>query len=195
MLTLKLSNCGLSCNAFTKQQQLDVYLKESDHVQFKNFVLVSFAKASITLVGVVCFLTGMYLEPETPYEEKNVGYYFRIIVVGLFGLGLLSQIVTSIRNLYWNKGDFIQLSANTVKWYDNDFKVLKEFRIEDIRFFTKKLEGTDKSPSLEEIHLHLLNGAIENISLKTMSLIPQGEIIISEFKKVITEGESASKFN
>jgi hypothetical protein len=172
---------------------IDVYFRGSDHVEFRNFVPVSLAKAAITLVGVIFFGAGLYLEPETPSEEKNVGYYISFIIGGLFGLGLLRQIIVAMRNLYWNRGDFIHLSANTIKWYDNEVKVLKEFRVRDIRFFTKKFEGSDKSPSLAEIHLHPLNGTTESISLKTMSLIPQGEIIISELKKVIAEGQNDTK--
>jgi hypothetical protein len=172
---------------------IDVYFRGSDHVEFKNFVLVSFAKSSITILGVIGFLTGFYLEPDTPYEEKNVGYYFSVIFGGLIGLGLLSQMIIAIRNLFWNRGDYIRLSANTVKWYDNDVKVLKELQIADIIFFIKKFEVMEKSPSLEEIHLHLTNDKVEIISLKTMSLIPQGEIITSELKKVIAEGEGDSK--
>jgi hypothetical protein len=172
---------------------IDVYVRRADHVEFKNFVLVSFVKAAITLVGVVFFLSGLFLIPETPEGQKDFGYYLSLIVGGLFMIGLLSQLIIGVKNLYWNRGDFIHLSVNTVKWYDNDVKVIKEFRIGEIRFFTKKFEDTDKSSSLEEIHLHLLNGSIESISLKTMSLIPQGETIISELKEVIAEGESDSK--
>jgi hypothetical protein len=172
---------------------IDVYLRGAHYVEFKNFSLVSFAKASIILVGIICFLIGLNLAPVAPSEEKNVLYYFYIFVVGFFGLALLSQMIISIRNLYWNRGDFIHLSANIVKWYDNDVKMLHELQLADIVFFTKKFEDTDKSPSLEEIHLHLKNDKVEIISLKTMSLIPQGEIIISEFKKLIAEGKNDPK--
>jgi hypothetical protein len=174
---------------------IDLYLRGTDYVEFKNFTLVSLIKGLITLVGVIFSLGGLYLEPETPLEQKDGGYYISLVFGGLIGLGLLGQIVIVVRNLYWNRGDFIHVSAITVKWYDNDVKVIKEFPIGDIRFFTKKYEDTDKSPSLEEIHLHLLNGAIERISLKTMSLIPQGDLIISELKKVIAEGKGDAKLN
>ena len=174
---------------------IDVYARRADHVEFKNFVLVSFVKAAITLVGVIFFLAGLFLTPDTPVGQKDFGYYLSVIVGGFFMIGLLSQLIIGVKNLYWNRGDFIHLSAIKVKWYDNDVKVIKEFPIGDIRFFTKKFEDTDKSPSLEEIHLHLLNGAIERISLKTMSLIPQGHVIISELKKVIAEGKGDAKLN
>jgi len=45
------------------------------------------------------------------------------------------------------------------------------------------------------IQLHLLDGVIEIVSFKNMSLIPQGEIIVLELKKVIPEGEVNSKSN
>ena len=174
---------------------IDVYAINADYIEFKNFVIVSFVKAAITLAGVILFLAGLYLSPDTPVGQKDFGYYLSEIVGGFFMLGLLGQLIISVKNLYWNKGVFIHVSANTIKWYDNDVKVIKEFPIGDIRFFTRKFEDTDKSPSLEEIHIHLLNGAMESISLKTMSMIPQADMIISELKKVITEGEGNSKSN
>jgi hypothetical protein len=163
---------------------IDVYSKGPNYVLFKNHSLVSLAKMTLLLLGIVCSYFGLQLEPETVNEQKDGGYYLSLILGGLITLSILAQSIISIRNLLMNRGDFIYLSAQCIRWYDNDFQCTKELAVSEVSSYSTKYEDTDKSPSLEEIHLHLLNGKVEVISLKLMSLIPHEKIIQEELKKL-----------
>jgi hypothetical protein len=155
---------------------IDIYLKSDSSYLFKNFWYSIFIKIILILVGALFIFLYVIFYPTSEFPFSLSEYFENFIGVIIF-IVFLYMVITDIKTLFQNKGDYILIDEIKLTWFDDKNNLTKEIKIMDIKSCEKILGGSEKAPKILGV---LLNSGLDNeskIDFKSMSFIPQSKFI------------------
>jgi hypothetical protein len=165
---------------------IDVYSKSNSSYLFKNHWHTIFFKIIIMVIGLIlCFLSYIF-EPEskTPFTFSD----YVLIFIGLFFIiGILLQILSSIKSLIQNKEDYIFINDDRMEWFDDKNQSVHEIKLSEIKTCEKLLEETEKYPDIIGLSFTTSMGNQLKIDFESMSLIPQSKFIFELISQKISK--------
>ncbi len=168
---------------------IDFYSKINSSYLFTNHWLTIFFKISIIVTGsILCALASFYM-PDSNNQYSSMDYF--IIFIDLFfTIGIVVQIINSVKCLIQNKEDYILIDDETLKWLDDKNKLVNEIKFSEIESCEKILEAKGKLVELIGIQLNTDKEEELKIDFESMSLIPQSEFIYDLIAKQISKNSS-----
>ena len=167
---------------------VDFYEEGLGRARFAHYQNVITFKFVILLIGVVCILSALLINPNAVVRNEWESFEIIRVSVGIgAGLVLVIQIIRSLMKLVRNRADYLEVSDAAVVWYDNEVGSVLEIRSADLVSVRTIFEDSPDSPDVEKFEMTDATGRRFEINLTTMSLLPQGRKILETFKQFYPE--------